>query len=186
MANTESKLYKSISFGQTNKKSFHLFQKHLLHLGKALKSLDQKNLTLRGSLSKITESILVAIHIENWSRFPLNLTQLTLLSGKTLQSDDQLAPPPSSIEPGAHDFGVILQSSSMSGTYGLIRWNIGSLNKVLSLMWSVPYNRQLWRSWVAVGITYQTPELPTFDEMYSGNEVDQRFVRRRAGHQVTN
>ena len=47
-------------------------------------------------------------------------------------------------------------------------------------MWSVPYNRQLWRTWVAVGLSSHT-NLPTYKEMYE-NEQDPRFVRKKAGH----
>lgn len=126
----------------------------------------------------------MAIQIENWSRFPLTLTQLKLVSGKTFESDDPLTPPPSTIEPGAHDFGVVLQATSMGGTNGVVRWSIGTLDRVLSLMWSVPYNRQLWRAWLAVGLTSHGSDLPTYDDMYAGQGGDGRFVRRKAGHQV--
>ena len=67
----------------------------------------------------------------------------------------------------------------MTGTNGVIRWTVGSADLVLSLMWVVPYNRQFYRSWVAVGLTSHT-NLPTYKEMYSGKD-DSRFTRRNAG-----
>lgn len=160
------------------------FQKHLLRPGRALTRLNHKNLTLRAALAGLPESIAVGIQVENWSRFPLTLTQLKIVSGKTLDFDNSLAPPPATIEPGAHDFGVILQATSMGGTNGVVRWTIGTLDRVLSLMWSVPYNRQLWRTWLAVGLTSHGSDLPSYDDMYAGHRGDGRFVRRKAGHQV--
>jgi hypothetical protein len=29
----------------------------------------------------------------------------------------------------------------------VVRWSIGNMDRVLSVMWSVPYNRQLWSTW---------------------------------------
>ena len=68
----------------------------------------------------------------------------------------------------------------LTGTSGVIRWTVGSADLVLSLMWDVPYNRQLWRTWVAVGITSHT-NLPTYKEMYNKKD-DSRFIRTQGGH----
>ena len=67
----------------------------------------------------------------------------------------------------------------LTGTNGVIRWTLGSADLVLSIMWAVPYNRQFYRSWVAVGLTSHT-NLPTYKEMYSKKD-DSRFTRRQAG-----
>ena len=48
-------------------------------------------------------------------------------------------------------------------------------------MWSVPYNRQLWRTWSAVGLTTREA-VPDFESMYSGRD-DTRFVRYEAGYE---
>ena len=67
---------------------------------------------------------------------------------------------PSEVHPGSQTAGIIVPESSMSGTRGIARWNIGgSLDRVLSVMWSVPFNRQFWRQWVAVGLS-SSRELP--------------------------
>ena len=69
---------------------------------------------------------------------------------------------PSAVEPGSQTAGIIVPKSSMSGTRGVVRWNMGgSLNRVLSVMWSVPYNRQFWRQWIAVGLS-SSGELPRY------------------------
>ena len=45
----------------------------------------------------------------------------------------------------------------MKGTSGVLRWTVGTqTDLVLSVMWSVPYNRQLWNTWVAIGLTNGT------------------------------
>ena len=67
---------------------------------------------------------------------------------------------PSEVHPGSQTAGIIVPTSSMSGTRGIARWNIGgSLDRVLSVMWSVPFNRQFWRQWVAVGLS-SSSDLP--------------------------
>ena len=50
----------------------------------------------------------------------------------------------------------------MSGTRGVARWNLGGdVDRVLSVMWAVPYNRQFWQQWVAVGLS-STREQPRY------------------------
>ena len=139
-------------------------------------------MTLRGTLATLPENIAVAIHVENWSRFPLTQTQLQLVAGKLNEGAETLAPPPGKIEPGTHDYGVVLQGGQLTGTNGVVRWSIGNMDRVLSVMWSVPYNRQLWRTWLAVGLTSHGQDLPSYDDMYDGQNSEGKFVRRKAGH----
>ena len=47
-------------------------------------------------------------------------------------------------------------------------------------MWDVPYNRQFWQTWLAVGLTSHT-QIPSYKEMYNTKD-DNRFVRKNAGH----
>ena len=69
---------------------------------------------------------------------------------------------PSEVHPGSQTAGIVVPDSSMSGTRGVVRWNMGgSLNRVVSAMWSVPYNRQFWRQWVAVGLS-SSGDLPRY------------------------
>jgi hypothetical protein len=63
----------------------------------------------------------------------------------------------------------MLQAKALTGTFGVLRWTLGSADIVLSLMWSVPYNRQLWRTWVAVGLSSHT-NMPTYKEMYDNTD----------------
>ena len=75
---------------------------------------------------------------------------------------------------------MVLQSKILTGTSGVVRWTLGSEDLVLSVMWSVPYNRQFWRTWLAVGLSSHA-DLPSYQEMYKSSS-DARFVRRQSGY----
>ena len=52
---------------------------------------------------------------------------------------------------------MCFSQGSVKGTSGVLRWTVGTqTDLVLSVMWSVPYNRQLWNTWVAIGLTNGT------------------------------
>ena len=71
-------------------------------------------------------------------------------------------PGPSEVFPGSQTAGIVVPDSSMSGTRGVVRWNMeGFDDRVVSVMWSVPYNRQFWRQWVAVGLS-SSGDLPRY------------------------
>ena len=74
---------------------------------------------------------------------------------------------------------MVLQSKILSGTSGVVRWTLGSEDLVLSVMWIVPYNRQFWRTWLAVGLSSHS-DLPSYQEMYTSKN-DARFVLRQSG-----
>jgi hypothetical protein len=42
----------------------------------------------------------------------------------------------------------------------VVRWSIGNMDRVLSVMWSVPYNRQLWSTWCRNCQTFFSVTLP--------------------------
>ncbi|CAB4064691.1 unnamed protein product [Lepeophtheirus salmonis] len=68
---------------------------------------------------------------------------------------------------------------TLSGTLGLIRYKIEPFDSILSIMWSVPYNRQLWKSWAAIGLS-STANVPSIEEMYSGTDP-KRFIQMDGG-----
>ena len=104
---------------------------------------------------------------------------LEITEGKVIE-DKASIPGPSSVKPGAANVGMVLQSKILTGTSGVVRWTLGSEDLVLSVMWSVPYNRQFWRTWLAVGLSSHS-DLPSYQEMYKSNS-DARFVRRQSGY----
>lgn len=149
-------------------------RKELLANDSGLASLVKANMTLRRALAALSESIAMGIQVENWSTLPMGQPQLEILSGTTQ------SPAPGSVAPGSQNVGIISQAKAMTGTNGVIRWTLGSTDRVLSLMWSVPYNRQLWRTWLAVGLTSHT-DLPSYKEMYEDKD-NRRFYRSQSGH----
>ena len=158
-------------------------QKHLLSNDSELAALTKKNLTLRSALGSIRGvSVALGVHVENWSAFKLGQPTIEMIRGLTMKDNDSI-PAPSALKPGSQDVGIILQTKPLTGTSGVLRWTLGSADLVLSVMWSIPYNRQLWRSWLAVGLSTHT-RLPSYNEMYSSEAVDPRFARREAGHRL--
>ena len=157
-----------------------LYQKKtLLTASPAMQSYFKKNQTIRDVLrtEARNQSVAVGIHLENWSRFRLGAVKLELQNGKLLQTLH-----PGQIDPGIQEIAIIANEGSMSGTSGVIRWTLGSTtDKVLSVMWSVPYNRQLWRTWLAVGLSSRD-KVPSYDYMYSGQD-ESRFIRHQAGRE---
>lgn len=157
---------------------FGLFeQKHLLDNDTELAILSKNNLTLRKALAYLDASIALGLLVENWSAYPLSAPTLEVNEGKVVENNHSI-PRPNSVKAGTANVGIILQSKLLSGTSGVIRWTLGSTDVVLSVMWSVPYNRQLWRTWLAVGLSSHT-DLPTYDQMYS--KTDSRFIRSQSG-----
>ena len=128
-------------------------QKHLLKNDTELALLTKQNMSLREALVRAKDSsIALGLVIENWSAYPLSTPELKINLGTVLKNNFTL-PEPSGVPAGTVDVGVILQSKALTGTNGIIRYTLGSTDLVLSIMWTVPYNRQLWRSWVAVGLS---------------------------------
>ena len=105
---------------------------------------------------------------------------LEITEGKVIENKASI-PGPSSVKPGAANVGMVLQSKILTGTSGVVRWTLGSEDLVLSVMWSVPYNRQFWRTWLAVGLSSHS-DLPSYQEMYKSSSEDARFVRRQSGY----
>jgi hypothetical protein len=74
------------------------------------------------------------------------------------------------------------------GTAGVARWPIHGAtgnSRVLSVMWSVPYNMQFWSAWAAVGLSGGQDEEESLDyeDLYSGKD-DRRFARAKAGREI--
>jgi len=166
--------------GQKMEKTGGLFEKkYLLENDTQLTLLAKQNMTLRKALALLNESVALGLLVENWSAYPLGPPTLEITEGKVIE-DKASIPGPSSVKPGAANVGMVLQSKILTGTSGVVRWTLGSEDLVLSVMWSVPYNRQFWRTWLAVGLSSHS-DLPSYQEMYKSNS-DARFVRRQSGY----
>jgi len=145
----------------------------------------QGDKTAREMLSKLEGSVAAAISIENWSRFPLDAPSLVDLK-YGVQSD---LFPLRSVESGRAELAILKQSGGLTGVSGIIRWPIGDDRTVLSLMISVPYNPDLYGTWVAVGLfRIDTPEgrrsMPNFDAMYYGTPDSAWYIRHQTGDRL--
>eukprot|EP00096_Caligus_rogercresseyi_P010837 TRINITY_DN4071_c0_g1_i1.p1 TRINITY_DN4071_c0_g1~~TRINITY_DN4071_c0_g1_i1.p1 ORF type:complete len:511 (+),score=113.79 TRINITY_DN4071_c0_g1_i1:119-1651(+) len=117
--------------------------------------------------------IAIGLQIENWSRRKLLEMSRQFESGKVFRSVPK-------VMPGSRELAIIThEERSLSGTLGLIRYKIEPFDTILSIMWSVPYNRQLWKSWAAIGLT-NSADAPSIEEMYSGTDM-KRFIREKTG-----
>lgn len=167
--------------GQKMEKTGGLFEKkYLLENDTQLTMLSKQNMTLRKALALLNESVALGLLVENWSAYPLGPPTLEITEGKVIENKASI-PGPSSVKPGAANVGMVLQSKILTGTSGVVRWTLGSEDLVLSVMWSVPYNRQFWRTWLAVGLSSHS-DLPSYQEMYKSSSEDARFVRRQSGY----
>jgi len=65
-------------------------------------------------------------------------------------------------------------------TYNLFNYNANDYSHVLAVMFSVPYDRNLYSNWYAVGIFHRGTECDQdlYEAMYNGSE--ERFARAKA------
>lgn len=65
-------------------------------------------------------------------------------------------------------------------TYNLFNYNANDYSHVLAVMFSVPYDRNLYSNWYAVGIFQRGTECDhdLYEAMYNGSE--ERFARAKA------
>ncbi|KAG7272456.1 hypothetical protein CRUP_031383 [Coryphaenoides rupestris] len=65
-------------------------------------------------------------------------------------------------------------------TYNLFNYNANDYSHVLAVMFSVPYDRNLYSNWYAVGIFHRGTECDhdLYEAMYNGSE--ERFARAKA------
>ena len=136
-------------------------QKHLLKNDTELDLLNKHNMSLKEAMIRAKDAVIaLGLVLENWSAYPLSTPNLKIEMG-TVVTNESTLPAPTSVPAGSMDVGIILQSKALTGTSGVLRYTLGSTDTVLSIMWSVPYNRQLWRTWVAVGLSSHANQ-PTY------------------------
>ena len=116
--------------------------------------------------------------LENWSKHPLGSPLVVLEHGKASNRYRLKG-----VSPGSVEFQALEQDGAFTGVSGVVHWSIGDTEKVLSLMVSIPYNPQLWDSWVAVGIT-ASHRVPDYNAMYSGTPDSSWFVRSKTGRKL--
>nr|AXS67888.1 coluporin-16 [Colubraria reticulata] len=127
-----------------------------------------------------------AIHIENWTRYPLLYPTVRL-------KDGALNGAPTEVLPGKReDFAVLMRkrAHAAAGVYGTVSWEVSGVKRRFVIMLSAPYNFDFHSNWLALGMT--RPGLTEvangnkwFDHMYYGpvpkttDKVDLKFQRKR-------
>jgi len=155
-----------------------IFQhKKLLIQGESVRTW-QGNKTELQLLAETAGSAACGLRIENWSRHSLGNPEIKFKFGK-----ESKHLPVKSVTPGFVELVILEQEEKATGVSAVIRWNVGTTSKVLSLMISVPYNQHLWSSWVAAGLT-RTDSVPDFNAMYSGTPDSTWFLRQKMGRRI--
>nr|AXS67898.1 coluporin-26 [Colubraria reticulata] len=143
--------------------------------------------TMKG-LADAGYRVTCAIHIENWTRYPLLYPTVRLKGGA-------LTGAPTAVLPGKSEKAAVLMrkaAHAAAGVYGTVSWEVSGTNRRFVIMLSAPYNFDFYSNWLGLGMT--RPGLTEvanghawFDHMYYGpvttsDNVDLKFQRKRFYH----
>jgi len=76
-----------------------------------------------------------------------------------------------------------MPSQAYTGTTGTVSWTIGKTNKMLVVMYSVPWDRNLYSNWCGVGIFDVGDTRANFDTMYY-KSADTLFDKKEFYHNL--
>ena len=114
--------------------------------------------------------IKVNITVENWTRFPMTNPSIRAVGGVV----DLL---PTDIEPATKEIMVASKTRfTATGSYGTVSWLVSGHKQRIVVMWSVPYDYNLYSNWLAVAVMNGAthPEGGKwFDKMY--NDYDSPY-----------
>ena len=123
--------------------------------------------------------IKVNITVENWTRFPMTNPSIRAVGGVV----DLL---PTDIEPATKEIMVARKTRlTATGSYGTVSWlvNVSGQRQRIVVMWSVPYDYNLYSNWLAVAVVNAAthPEEGVwYDQMYNNNDLPyDNFSRKR-------
>lgn len=107
----------------------------------------------------------VILNVENWSRFTLLDSSTDVHCGSIMQ---QFQAP--NVYPGYREVMVGVDSQVFSGTCGTVSWQIVELSMRLIVMWSVPFNLNLYDTYMGIALIYNQGPFTTstfwFSKMY--------------------
>lgn len=131
--------------------------------------LSQASVDIRGNLTRLSEnrSIYSVITIRNF----LNDASLSNGYGHSYHNYGEIHddfPIPSTVGPMSEEAFFAQATGNSRGTSGVVQWDVDKTTSV-ALMWSIPYNFDLFSSYVAVGFTnYTLSSIMAFESMYNG------------------
>ncbi|KAH3751496.1 hypothetical protein DPMN_186056 [Dreissena polymorpha] len=112
-----------------------------------------------------------------------NLTPYVLCSSMVTVNSGVVTLQPRSINPNYKEAMVTRKSAyTATGTFGVVSWEIAEISRRVVVMWSVPFDLNVYTSWFAVGITKQNNlyhNAGWADQMYYyGNNEQLGFKRQ--------
>uniref|UniRef100_W4VS02 Conoporin 5 n=1 Tax=Conus geographus TaxID=6491 RepID=W4VS02_CONGE len=120
-----------------------------------------------------------AIQVENWTKFTLKVPKLMLRHGAHTTS-------PVVIEPGKREaFAVRKTAYAATGVSGTVSWEVKGNRRRFVIMWSAPYNLDIYSNWLGMGMTREglvdvAPKNVWFKQMYyNDNSDDLTFERKK-------
>jgi len=98
--------------------------------------------------------------LENYTQFDLHPSRTEIISGK-------ISDPPTAIKRGGKN-GVVGHKTggACRGCVGTMGWDIDKLRKKLVLMYSIPFDQNLYSNWIGVGIFDLSDSGDKFAKMY--------------------
>jgi len=112
-----------------------------------------------------SHKVRVILNVENWSRFTLLDSQTDLHCGEILQ---QFQAP--NVYPGYREVMLGVGTKVFSGTCGTVSWQIIELSIRLIVMWSVPFNLNLYDTHMGLAMIYNQGPFSSssywFNKMY--------------------
>ena len=102
-----------------------------------------------GSAKRCTGQVRVILNVENWSRFTMLDSQTDIHCGSVLARYQA-----TNIYPGYREVSLGVGTEVFGGTCGTISWQVEGLKLRLILMWSVPFNLAIHKSYLAIGMVY--------------------------------
>ena len=126
-------------------------------------------------------SVKCIINIDNWTEWKLTKPLVTSHCGKVGAYLPVILPATREVLPTHKTY------ATATGSCGLASWHISGLQLRLLIMWSIPYDKTLHHSYMAVGVIFSQDEHsspgPWFHHMYYGHHGP--FKRAQAGQFVT-
>jgi len=136
--------------------------------------------------SELTHEVTCVLNVENWTKWVLSKPVFYLKYGSFRPRFHEREVFPS------HSEVVMIQNNgnnSFTGTSGTLAWELEEQGMHLIIMWSVPYNLNIYNSYFGVGVVQLTTKftqdmLPYWYNQMVGNELGRTFQRGTEGESV--
>ena len=113
---------------------------------------------------QLTHGVKFKLELENY-------TKCVLSPGANHIHTGEISGLPAALQ-GGEKHGVVGHKSgtqSATGCCGVLSWEIADADDKLVIMYSIPYDQNLYSNWIGVGL-YPKGDNPQFDDMYDGDE----------------